>query len=137
MIKELKKEFEDKDIRFCIDDNEYDEDDFNDEEELNDNEFNENNPIGILKILYNYQEDKKLIPPLSEETINLLDFFKNDKRLKVKIRKTKKEKTNKKVGFGEQIIKNLGDLIFKIKESKINLDIIQNFNNNIINTIII
>ena len=81
VIKELKKEFNDKDINFGINNN-Y-------EQDLNNNKFSEKNPIGILKILYNYQLNKKLIPPISEETINLLDFFRNNKSLKVKLTKKK------------------------------------------------
>ena len=81
VIKELKKEFDD--INFVINNN-Y-------EQDLNNNKFSEKNPIGILKILYNYQLNKKLIPPISEETINLLDFFRSNKSLKVKLTKKKVE----------------------------------------------
>ena len=83
VIKELKKEFNDKDINFGINNN-Y-------EQDLNNNKFSEKNSIGILKILYNYQLNKKLIPPISEETINLLDFFRSNKSLKVKLTKKKVE----------------------------------------------
>jgi hypothetical protein len=53
-------------------------------ESKNNNGISSFNACDIIKILYIYQKEKKFIPPLSEETNNLLNYFR-EKKVRKKI----------------------------------------------------
>ena len=87
IIKDLKKEFEGKDINFDIleDDFNKENEDDDDEEDNEENGNNDNNlddlsASFIIKFLYIYFKEKKLIPSKSEETKKLLDYFSSKKK---------------------------------------------------------
>ena len=118
IIKELKNDFEGQNINFGIieDDfkekeNDEDIDSDMDEEDSNDEDrksIDKVNPSYILKFLYIYHTEKKLIPSPSEETINLINYFKvrkelinteNNKKDDKITEKTKLNKRNKRFQF--------------------------------------
>ena len=70
IIRELKDEFKGEDIIFGIEEKDFRED-YNEDEDDDD----EINPSYIIKLLYVYQKENKLIPPLSKEIQSLLDYF--------------------------------------------------------------
>ena len=80
-LNDLLTQFEGKGVNLGIakeeiKDNDDDEDDDDVEEDNDDNSDN----IYIFKLLYVYFKEKKLIPSISEETKNLLDYFKNENK---------------------------------------------------------
>ena len=80
------------------------------------NNIDEINPSYILKILYIYQTENKLIPPLSKETYDLLNYFKVKKSLKKLEEKNQKEETIcEKTKLNKQIIKNLKKISEEMK----------------------
>ena len=146
IIKELKNDFIGNDINFGIS-----EDDFkkkNDDnvdlldldmetEETQSTGSNTNiddiNPSYILKFLYIYQTENKLIPSLSEETNNLLNYFKV-KKVIPKLEE-KKDELSEKTKLNLQIIKNLKSIAKVIKSSKFISEEISNIINEIYQTI--
>ena len=132
IIKEIKEKFSGQDINYGISeedfninnggDNLLDEVDNEIEEENENHDVNNNieemNPSYILKLLYIFQKDKKLIPPMSEETYQLLNYFK----LKKKSSKTVKPKVEVRVSertiLNKRLIDHLNTISSKIKKSK-------------------
>ena len=85
IINFLVDKFKGKGINFGIsekdiNDDDEDENDDDEEEELqsgNNNKIENLEPSYIIKLFYIYHKEKKMIPALSEETNDLLNFFKN------------------------------------------------------------
>ena len=141
-IEYLQKKFEGQDINFGFtkndfnddkDNNDDDEDDENSEDEENKDNF-DSIPISfIIKILYIYYKEKILIPPISKETKNLLNYFKTEKKLINLANNTNLVITNgKKATELEKIFVSLCD---KLKRSKIDINKIQNLIDEITDTI--
>ena len=131
IIKELKNDFKGYDFNFGITEEDFKqkENDDNDNlldlnmdlEENTDNGSNTNiddiNPSHILKFLYIYQTENKLIPSPSEETYNLLNYFRV-KEEKPKKEKPKENEKNEKTIINKRLIKNLKSIAKEIKKSK-------------------
>ena len=120
IIKDLKKEFEGKDINFDIleDDFNKENEDDDDEEDNEENGNNDNNlddlsASFIIKFLYIYFKEKKLIPSKSEETKKLLDYF-SSKKKRFKFEKKNTAKKNMQLEI------NLHLLIDKLKKIEAN-----------------
>ena len=147
VIKELKDQFKGNDIILGITENDF----INKEEENKDfldldadlmeentinnenNNIDDINPSYILKFLYIYQTQNKLIPTLSEETYNLLNYFKVKKNLSepVKEKHEKFDDMNEKTKINKRIMSNLKSIAKQIKDSQF----ISNEINNIVNEI--
>ena len=86
IIKDLLNEFKAKGINFGINEKEIneieDEDDDDSDDEKDINNIEDLSPFYILKILYICHQEKKLIPPLSKETQNLINYFQTKRRKK-------------------------------------------------------
>ena len=86
IIKDLLNEFKAKGINFGINEKEIneieDEDDDDSDDEKDINNIEDLSPFYILKILYICHKEKKLIPPLSKETQNLINYFQTKRRKK-------------------------------------------------------
>ena len=120
-----------------------DDDDANDEQvegqtdDGNNNGSNNNkeiNPADIIKILYIYHKEKQLIPTFSEETNRLLDYF-TIKKIEKKediITKTTKDGEAK---INWQIIDSLEILYEEFKNSKIDINEINELINELLKTI--
>ena len=113
-----------------------DEDDLEEEyenEDSNDNEFSNINPFNIIKFFYILHKEKKLIPPLSKETNNLLDYFSNA-NIKLKLDKNiiQNSNENKLVLNTKEYLINLNK---KLMKSKIEINKINNLNIEINNVI--
>ena len=147
IIKELRDQFKGNDITLGITENDFiikeeenkdilDLDaDLMEENTINkeNNNIDDINPSYILKFLYIYQTQNKLIPTLSEETYNLLNYFKVKKNLS-EPEKEKPEKfddMNEKTKINKRIMSNLKSIAKQIKDSQF----VSNEINNIINEI--
>ena len=96
------------------------------------NNIDEINPSYILKILYIYQTENKLIPSRSKETYDLLNYFKVKKNfIKIEDIEDIIESVSEKTKLNKQIIINLKKIAEEIKQSKF----ISNEITNIINEI--
>ena len=134
VINELKNEFKEKELDFGISEEDFKVNENDDnlldlkmgQIEVNErtstntnNNIDEINPSYILKILYIYQTENKLIPSLSKETYDLLNYFKAKKSL-IKIVENNKKEENipEKTKLNKQIITNLKEIAEEIKQSK-------------------
>ena len=132
IIEYLQKKFLGKGINFGFNINDL----YNDEDEENllDNKEDENNsddiPISfIFKLLYIYYKEKVIIPSISNETMNLLNYFQTK-------RKRKKLPTNYNyVEKSIQLEKKLNSLEYKLKKSKIDINKIQSLFDEITDTL--
>ena len=148
IIKELMNDFKGNDINFGITEEDFKKDDKNDDnedllnldmeaEETQNSSSNANiddiNPSYILKFLYIYQTENKLIPSLSEETNNLLNYF----TLKKDIPNLdeSKDELSEKTKLNLKIIRNLQSIAKEIKNSKFISEEISNIINEIYKTI--
>ena len=140
IINDLKNEFKGYDINFGVTEEDFKKQE-NDEGDLLNLDIDEettNTPSKkkideikasyILKFLYIYQRENKLIPSPSEETINLINYFKVRPELPKDEDKKKADKTTEKTKLNKRIIKNLKSIAKEIKDS--------NFISNEINKII-
>ena len=137
IIKNIKDEFKGKDIKFGISENDINESDDEDEEDLekNSNSLDDLNPSYIIKILYLLHKEKKLIPSLSEETTNLLQYFKKNKFYQKTNTNIKNQYLNKESYLIENMKSFLENLINKLSQSKIDVINIAHLINNITKTI--
>ena len=88
--------------------------------------------LDILYYFYYCHKKNLLIPPISNETTNLLDYFKNKKQSKKdKIKSIEKNNIDLKATANKSIINHLKELSEKLEELKINIK----SNRNIINEI--
>ena len=148
IIKELKNDFIGNDINYGITEEDFVKKNKNDDNENlldldNEMEVTQNNgsntniddinPSYILKFLYIYQTENKLIPSFSEETNNLLNYFTVKKDIP-KLEK-KEDELSEKTKLNLQIIKNLLLIARVIKNSKFISEEISNIINEIYQTI--
>jgi len=111
-----KKDDDDEDFDFDVN-----EDDGNEKSGNNNNDIDAFNACDIIKIIYIYQKEKKFIPPLSEETNNLLNYFKEKKVQKKKYIENKNELLSKSA-LNKEIINALKEFSKEIKKSKLEAD---------------
>ena len=137
IINEIKNNFSLNEIN--IDISEQDFNDSNDDElpDLDNMEITNNddiydiNPSYIIKFYYICFEDKKqklLIPSLSPETINLLNYFTN-KKIILKLENNSDNEDNKieeKTKINREIINHLNEIRFKFEDSKFYIKEIEN-----------
>ena len=123
------EDFEDKDEE---DDFEFEMNDSNDNNK-NDN-INEMNPADIIKLFYSFHKNNIFMPIFSEETTNLLDYFKNDNFESNAKQEIKKEEINEN-SINRKIIKNLLLLNKKLDKSKIEVSKIKSLIYEIMQTI--
>ena len=110
----------------------------NNEEKSDDDDDDNNNlydikSLDILYYFYNCYKEKSLMMPISKETLNLLDYFKNNKEKKNKEMKSIKEididlktRANRNIIFHlEELSNHLEQLKINIKENKNVIDIIR------------
>ena len=140
IINDLKKEkeFIGEDINYGIS-----EDNFNQSEDNEDNiikyEFEENNqdnnnidivnPVNIIKILYVFQKENILIPPMSKDNCELMEYFKIKKKPKEKLKFEEIYEKNEmpaQVKFNDEMIADVIKLIENIQNSKFVGDEIKN-----------
>ena len=114
-MKDLEYEFKNKGINLG-----FSEEDFIDNDNSTDIDDEELNPSFILKFFY--KEKDSLTPYISEESNNLLDYFKNNKPHSNLISfQTEKEEHNEKNSINKSIIKKLKNISNSI-ETKSKLD---------------
>ena len=156
IIKEIKDNFCTEQLNFGISEEDFkienknDEDDddiFNtdgdeEKEQKNDNDFSSFNACDIIKIMYIFHKEKMLIPSISKEANDLLNYFKEkkreDKNFEEKKRKDKNIKndvTSKNTELNKEVIKALKNFCKKIKDFKIENEKYQYLTNEIIKTI--
>ena len=82
---------------------------------INDN-IDEINPSYIIKLLYIYQKENKLIPPLSEETINLLNYFKSKSNIIIKNEDNKQVIPSEKAKLNKRIINSIKEVLMKMEQ---------------------
>jgi len=148
IINELKNEYKGDYINFGITEEDFKKKDKNDDnedlldldmeaEETQNGGINTNiddiNPSYILKFLYIYQTENKLIPSISEETNNLLNYFTVKKSIP-KLDEIKDE-LSEKTKLNLKIIQNLQSIAKGIKNSKFISEEISNIINEIYQTI--
>ena len=148
IIKELMNDFKGNNINFGVTEEDFKKDDKNDDNEdllnldmeaeetqnsSNNTNIDDINPSYILKFLYIYQTENKLIPTLSEETNNLLNYFTVKKDIP-KLDESKDE-LSEKTKLNLKIIKNLQSIAKAIKNSKFISEEISNIINEIYKTI--
>ena len=151
IINELKDNFKANDINFGITEQDF----LNNKNETNNNildldmeltedttsgsennNFDEINPSYILKFLYIYQTQNKLIPLLSEETNMLLNYFRVKKKLPKLNQKSKNgDDLSEKTLINKRIIKNLKTIAKEIKKSQFISNEIINIINEIYKTV--
>ena len=115
-----------------IDENE--EDDFDLDPTNDNNDINSIKALDIMKIFYIYQKESKYLPPFSEETIKLFNYFKMTYIKKI-IPKFDSVKLNHKTEINKGIIKALKEFSKKIKDFKIDNTKIKDLVNEIQKTI--
>ena len=117
-------------------DNDDDDDDDDEEEDENSNKKDNNNlnkmkPSYIIKLFYSYHKQKKFIPFLSEETNNLLDYFRiKQKDINFNKRVYERE-INERTTLNNKMKEKLTLLMDKLKNSKFELDKIKNLRESI------
>ena len=84
IINDIKNNFAGDDLKFGIDEGDFDDDDDYDDDEICNNEnishfIDKINPSYIVKLIYIFHKEKKLIPPLSKESQALLNYFNQTK----------------------------------------------------------
>ena len=131
IIKEIKGEFIGEELNLGISENDFNKDKKDDNEEFNidateedenencNNNINAFNACDIIKIIYIFQKEKKFIPQPSEETNNLLKYFKQKEVVKKKYIYNTNDLMDKS-SLNKEIIKALKDFSKEIKHSKIN-----------------
>ena len=142
IIEEILNKYSSEGINLGITPEEINEDNSNEEEESDEleSENTKDNfinvaPVNILKMFYIYFKEKNLIPPISEETEKLIDFFKEKTEIK-EINTTIKsdEKMNQSL-LDEKRIKLLQKFCVEIKNSKLESEMCENLPNEIENII--
>jgi len=133
IIKEIKEQFIAEELNLGISEDDFNKDknndndedfDFNVEDEKekkdnnNNNDINTFNACDIIKIIYIYQKEKKFIPPLSKETNDLLNYFREKKVRKKKYINTKNELMSQSA-LNKEVIQALKVFCKEIKKSKI------------------
>ena len=133
IIEELKNEFKDKDINYGFSEQDFiDNNNDPDSEEEEDNNIKRLNPYFIMKFFY--KERNSLIPYISEERNNLLNYFKNNKSL-FTLNQIINEEQSEKTQLNKIIIKNLKNLTAGISQSKLDMKKIGNLIQNLKTTI--
>ena len=141
MIDYLLKKFEGNEINFGFsrtdfDDDKDDSDDENEDENSEDDDKDNFDKISnsfIIKILYIYHKEKSLIPPISKETMDLLNYFQTRKKLIRLVSNKNLAITNGKKSA--ELEKYFAWLVDKLKKSKIDITNIQNLIDEITDTI--
>ena len=135
IIEFLLKKYEGKEINFGFTKNDFNDDnddEISEDEEDKDNFDNIPNSF-LIEILYIYYKEKILIPPISKETMILLNYFQTKKKIiKLSSNKNLIITNNKKT---IELEKNLSLLCDKIEKSKIDISKIQNLIDEITNTL--
>ena len=80
-------------------------------------DFGKINPANIIKLFYSFHRNNILMPIFSEETTNLLNYFKNDNFIPNVKQEKKKEEINEN-SINRKIIKYLSNLNKKLDQSK-------------------
>ena len=78
------------------------------------------NPSYIVKLLYIYQKENKLLPQLSEETINLLNYFKIKEDMPNNNQIQNIINFNEEINLNKNIINNIKFVIEKMENSQFN-----------------
>ena len=119
IIHELTKEFTgNSDIKLGISCENIDKDEDEDEDEDDDDDLKSTD---VIKAFYLFHKNNILMPLFSEETINLLDYFKNDNFSSNVIREIRNEEQNEN-SINRQIMKCLKHLNHKLKKAKIEVE---------------
>ena len=84
------------------------------------------NPSYIIKLFYIYYKEKKLIPELSEETNNLLNYFKNEKHEFNYNKNINERETNRRTELNKKMKNYFLLLINEMKKSQIDIKQINN-----------
>ena len=134
IIKDLLNEFKAKGINFGINEKKIneieDEDDDDSDDEKDINNIEDLSPFYILKILYICHKEKKLIPPLSKETQNLINYFQTKRRKKsFSINYTSSQGVE---SVEMKLKKYFGLIIDKLNKSKIDINKIKSLRDEII-----
>ena len=129
IIRDLNEKFKGNELKIGVLEN----DDISEEEEEDDNQnFDEINAFYIIKYLYIKHKENKLMPYLSEETKDLIDYFKNDNYKYNLIDNDNNEDNNTlKIKIENYLI----ELCNKLNKSKIDTSKINNLIYEIINMI--
>ena len=134
----LLEKYKGKEINFGFsiidfkEDNDDDKEEENSEDEEDEDNFDRLPNSSIIKILYIYYKEKIIIPQISKETKDLLNYFQKE-RLKIKLDDNINNNKNKKK---ETKIENyLNSLCGKLKKSKIDINKIQKLINKITDTL--
>ena len=150
IIREIKDNFSSEQINYGIseadfnkekDDDDFfneDEDDENEKKDDNDdNDFSSFKASDIIKIIYIFHKEKMLIPPISKEANDLLNYFKvkEKKEKKREDAVIKKEVISQSTQLNKEIIKTLKKFCKEIKNFKIENEKYQYLTNEIIKTI--
>ena len=118
IINDLTEEFKgNSDIKLGISSEDVDEDE---DEEFNDDD-DDLKPVDVIKAFYLFHKNNILMPLFSEETVNLLEYFKNDHFSTNIIREIKNEEQNEN-SINRQIMKCLKHLNKKLKKAKIEVE---------------
>ena len=112
-----------------------DEEQIEDQTDNGDNSNKEATPADIIKILYIYHNEKKLIPTFSEETNRLLDYFTNKENVQKEKTTTKTTNKDDQTKLNWQIINSLEVLYGVFKDSKIDISEINDLANELLKTI--
>ena len=134
----LLEKYKGKEIKFGFsiidfkEDNDDDKEEENSEDEEDEDNFDRLPNSSIIKILYIYYKEKIIIPQISKETKDLLNYFQKE-RLKIKLDDNINNNKNKKKET--QIEKYLNSLCGKLKKSKIDMNKIQKLINKITDTL--
>ena len=75
-------------------------------------------PSYIIKFFYSYHKQKKFIPFLSEETNNLLNYFRNKKKEFNFDKKIKEKEINERTNLNNKLKEKLALFVDKLKTSK-------------------
>ena len=131
IFENLKKRYIYEDLFLCVNEDDFKSKAEEEEEEEFDFDLDNDNisslkPIYILKMLYILHHEKKLIPPFSNETNILLDYFTNKKKI-ILFDKSKKNL--------KEIINLFKILIKTLEKSKIDKNVIDSLINEVSNTI--
>ena len=144
ILNELREDFKDNDQNLGISNDDFNnnnitENDSDSEEEDDNNKENKIkniNPAFIIKYFYASHQEKKneLMPPISEETNKLLNYFRMNNKIKNKIKEEKEY--NEKTLLNKKIIKILRDIKDNItKNFTFDIDAINNLIKEIANAI--
>ena len=133
-IRELKERYKADNINFGIEEKDL-EDNNEEEDEDEDDDDNDNDKLKstyIVKMIYVLYKKKKLIPPISEETNKLLNYFtvKNQKNNEINY-KTKEDDNSEINKLNENLIIEFESFAKEIKDSKMGDENIKNLLNEI------